>query len=46
MASNGLKEDDQPAKYKIIPYCVTRQVLQQNDIAKLSGYDRHKDTGE
>lgn len=46
MAGNVLKDSDQPAKHKIIPYSVARQVLQQDDITKLSGYDRHKETRE
>ena len=39
---NNNHMDDQA--YKLIPYSVTRQVLKQDELAEISGYDRHKDT--
>lgn len=37
------KKEDHKA-YTVIPYSVTRNVLSQDDLEELSGYDRHKDT--
>lgn len=37
-------EDVQRKDYKILPYSVTRKVLKQDELEKISGYDRHKDT--
>lgn len=34
--------DDKEAKYKIVNYSVTRQVLKQGNLAELSRYDRLK----
>lgn len=41
MNNNNNNQDEQ---YKIIPYSVTREVLKQDDLADISGYDRHKGT--
>lgn len=41
--NNSLKKEDHKA-YTVIPYSVTRNVLSQDDLEELSGYDRHKDT--
>lgn len=42
--NNSLKKKEDHKKYTIIPYSVTRNVLSQDDLEELSGYDRHKDT--
>lgn len=42
--NNSLKKKEDHNTYTIIPYSVTRNVLSQDDLEELSGYDRHKDT--
>ncbi|CAO1408164.1 unnamed protein product [Diamesa hyperborea] len=42
--NNSLKKKEDHKTYTIIPYSVTRNVLSQDDLEELSGYDRHKDT--
>jgi hypothetical protein len=31
-------------KYKSVPYVVQRNVLKQNQLEEVAGYDRHKET--
>lgn len=33
-------------EYKVIPYTVTRMVLEQDEVATLTTYDRYKNTRE
>lgn len=42
--NNSLKKKEDHKAYTVIPYSVTRNVLSQDDLEELSGYDRHKDT--
>jgi hypothetical protein len=41
---NGGSKDEH-REYKIVPYSVTRTVMEVDEVAHLTEYDRHKDTG-
>ena len=44
VGTKSLNNNNHDEQYKIIPYSVTREVLKQDDLAEISGYDRHKGT--
>ena len=42
--NNNVVNIEDQKEYKVLPYSVTRNVLKQDELEKISGYDRHKES--
>lgn len=44
--NNVINIDNPKSGYSFVPYSITRNVMKQDELENVAGYDRHKDTRE
>lgn len=43
-SNNIINIDNEKSSFTFVPYSITRNVMKQDDLEHMAGYDRHKDS--